>query len=173
MRVRRLSSSWQMAQIGSSTEIGSSAAQIGSSAALASGGAIVSNSDSFIEKKADAPKDAEAPADAPKHKKKKVRHFSPVVPVLVIQLWMLLRLPAVHPQTPHFLVHRPPPRLTLPLPLLLRRRRLTRPQILPSPRRRLHTLALLVQSFLPCVRLLSAAFLHTCTPTLSFFPCLF
>jgi hypothetical protein len=48
MRVRRLSSSWQMAQIGSSTEIGSSAAQIGSSAALASGGAIVSNSDSFI-----------------------------------------------------------------------------------------------------------------------------
>ena len=30
-----------------------------------------------------------------------------------------------------------------------------------------------VQSFLPCVRLLSAAFLHTCTPTLSFFPCLF
>ena len=125
------------------------------------------------EKKADAPKDAEAPADAPKPKKKKVRHFSPVVPVLVIQLWMLLRLPAVHPQTPHFLVHRPPPRLTLPLPPLLRRRRLTRPQILPSPRRRLHTLARLVQSFLPCVRLLSAAFLHTCTPTLSFFPCLF
>ena len=189
------------------------------------------------EKKADAPKDAEAPADAPKHKKKKVRHFSPVVPVLVIQLdapeaaccppanaslsraqaapatdaaapapaaekkadapadtpkpkkkkvqhfspvvpvlviWVLLWLPAVHPQTPHFLVHRPLPRLTLPLPPLLRRRRLTRPQMLPSPRRtRLHTLALLVQSFLPCVRLLPAAFLHTCTPTLSFFPCLF
>jgi hypothetical protein len=36
MRVRRLSSSWQMAQIGSS------AAQIGSGLALASGAAIVS-----------------------------------------------------------------------------------------------------------------------------------
>ena len=123
------------------------------------------------DKKADAPKDAEAPADAPKPKKKKVQHFSPVVPVLVT--WVLLWLSAVHPQTPHFLVHRPLPRLTLPLPPLLRRRRLMRPQMLPTPRRRrLHTLALLVQSFLPCVRLLSAAFLHTCTPTLSFLPCL-
>jgi hypothetical protein len=119
---------------------------------------------------ADAPKAADAPADAPKPKKKKVLSLSTLVPVLVIQLLGAPFLACCNSQTPHFLVYRLPPRPTLPLPSLLRRRRLTRPRMLPSPRRRrCHAIAIFVQSSL--VALVCCFLSHTCTPTLSFFPC--